>query len=312
MAANSLLLLRRTSPLRPVNWRWQLATELRAEHGSDGCAGQDEGVRAAAAIQNATAASSTAAVAARAITRLGPVADAYAFWETGDLAAKSELKKPDDWTPMYGPLTPQAIAMAEFEGFVLAGKSARTIARRTGLSEASVAWYESLWFDVRDRLKHTSWILANVIGTLHQGTIGTLLPALIRSYGFQSRSARIVSAVAGGFDTQMTRNAAKSPESFFAADAMFAGALKANLAIRLMPLGDRRTYARMVELHQEATRISADVAAGSGSDAENKLRAAVTELGSQIRFKYGKAPPIEAAAARLIKLQPHAPAEDVG
>jgi hypothetical protein len=194
--------------------------------------------------------------------------------------------------------------MAELEAYILAGKSHERIAARTGLSADAVAWYEALWFDVRDRLKYTSWVLANVIGSLHQGTIATLLPALIRSYGYHSRSTRVIAAVASGFDRRTAAIAASDPDKFFAADATFAGALKANLAIRLLPLQDRRTYARAIELHQEATRIAADTAAHAGGDAENKLRAAVQELGQRMKFQYAKAPPPEQAEARLLRLRP--------
>lgn len=297
--------------MRPVDWRWQLACDLR-NNDSAALADQDIWVRTAAALQSAMDPGRSRAEADRLIAGLDPAAaDAYGFWQLADQAAHQPTVTDPEYVRTYGPLTPRAIAQAELEALILADRKPATIAARTGLSVAAVNTYEALWFDVRDRLRCASWVLANVIGSLHQGSIGALLPALIRAYGYHTRSARIVAMVAGGFDPKLTRTAARSPETFFAQDALFAGALKANLAIRLMPLEDRRTYARMVELHQEATRIAAEGAVAAGDDDEHKLRAAVKTIGEQIKFRYGKAPPEDVSQVRLLKLT-QTPNEEVG
>lgn len=295
------LLLRESSPQRPPTWRWDLAGTLASAPQAELTA-QDDWVRTARRIQDENRSGATESAVAAAIASLGPVADAYAFWLNGRTAAAGTPNKPDDYTPVFGPLTPAALALAELEALVLADKKPASIAKHTGLSVPAVLWYERLWFDVRSRLKQRGWVANAVIGTLHQGNLGTLLPALIRAYGYFTKSARIVSALVSGFDARVARNAAQSPESFFAADAMAAGGMKAALAVRLMPLNDRRTHARVVELHQEATRIAADATALAGNDDENKLRAAVNVLTDRVKFKYGKAP---APATEPLKISAH-------
>src|SRR5438067_1928326 len=82
----------------------------------------------------------------------------------------------------------------------------------------------------RDRLDRPGWVAANVIGSLHHGSVAALLPALVRAYGYYTRSARIVRAAATGFDHAAARRAAReNPDRFFAADAVSAGGLKAAL-----------------------------------------------------------------------------------
>jgi hypothetical protein len=55
---------------------------------------------------------------------------------------------------------------------ILAGMDDATIAQETATLPATVAWYESLFFQVRDRLQHRDWITKHV-----------LLPAMARNDG---------------------------------------------------------------------------------------------------------------------------------
>lgn len=297
MDASPEFLLRPSSNLRPPSWRWQLALRVRTRTSPADRGAYDEYVRLACDIQEANTGTDAAAVGEE-IERLGPAADAYVFWLSGCTAASTKTTLLDEM-PIFGPLCPQALAVAELEALVLANKTPEFIAKRTGLTADAVRYYEGIWFDVRDRLKYKGWIAANVIGTLHQGTIGTLLPAIIRAYGYHTKKAQLVSTAVCGFDSKLSREAAANPQTFFAADAASAGGLKAALALRLMPLHERRTYARVVELHQEALRITADAAAAAGSDDENKLRAAVADFTANVKFNYGKAPP------EPLRLNPH-------
>ena len=288
MATCPLHLLRADSGLRPPTWRWDLARVLhdRRVNLPDVT---EPGVEMAAKLQAAAARGDPIAVA-EALAPLGAAADAYAFWLSGTTARAGPNVEQNGYVQEFGALNPPAMALAEIEALMLAGKSADLIARRTGLTPVAVRWYEALWFDVRDRLRNPGWVSTHVIGTLHQGTLGTLLPALVRAYGYYTKSARVVAAAVSGFDAPAARAAAQSPHTFFAADATSAGSLKAALAVRLMPLTDRRTHARVVELHQEATRISADAALAAGSADENKLRDAVAYFAKQIKMEYGRAP----------------------
>jgi hypothetical protein len=283
-----------------VTWRWETALYARARR--ENLDRHDDGVKAAAKLQLAAERAGPPDVETDG-TRYGPLADAYGFWLSGSTARAHGDDRTDPYVPLFGPLSAEALAVAQLEGLVLTGLKPEGISKRTGLSVPAVAWYERLWFDVRDRLKRRGWVATAVIGTLHQGSLGSLLPALVRAYGYYTKSPRVVEAVVSGFDGPATRSAARSPEAFFAADALAAGGLKAALAVRLMPLTDRRTHARVIELHQEATKIAADAALVAGSENENQLRDAIGKLQTSVQFRYGKAPP--GAAHGPLRLSAH-------
>jgi hypothetical protein len=219
------------------------------------------------------------------------VAQAYSFWVAGAVAcgvrSDGSSGQPDD-DRMYGPLSENALAVAELEALVLARKKPEHISKHTGLSASAVRWYEALWFDVRDRLCRPGWVSAQVIGSLHQGSVATLLPALVRAYGYYSKSTRTVRQAVTGFDPVAARQAARdNPDRFFAADAIAAGGLKAALAIRLMPLVDRKVYGRVIELHQEALRIQADTAEPTGGADQARWRESFAKLQSKIDLTFG-------------------------
>jgi hypothetical protein len=286
--------------MRPPAWRWALAGIVRHRTGDAGREQYDQYVQHACEMQENFQVASSDAVAYDAVARIGPeYADAYAFWSDGNTARARQLQVLEDKTAEFGSLTASAMAVAQLEALILANKTPESISKQVGLSPESVTVYEALWFDVRDRLKFPGWISNRVIGTIHQGTIGTLLPSLVRAYGYYTKKTKIVNAVCSGFDSVQSRQAASRVDTFFASDAISAGGMKAALAVRLMSLSDRRTYARVVELHQEASRLSAEVAAMSGNEDEIKLREAVARIGQVTKLHYGKSPPLQLPSTPL-------------
>lgn len=261
-----LLNLRPGSSFRPVTWRWQLAQQIRSGPPIRKKAYPDDQVRAAAEVQEGLEHYSTEEKI-RTLELYPSLGDAYAFWVSGSAAHASS-------GPGGGPLSSAAMAQAEMEGLILAGKKPDKIAAHVGMAPESVSWYEALWFDVRDRRKHPGWIAANVIGSLHHGTPTTLIPALVRAMGFYTRSARVVKSVAGAFDGISARQAGDDPSRFFAGDAVFSGRLKASLATRLYSL-DQKTYGRIIELHHEAVDLETKTRQLSGSEAEAKYKDAL-------------------------------------
>lgn len=261
--------LRPGSPFRPVTWRWQVAQEIRSGPPNRRRAFPDAQTRTAAEVQDGLE-RYTAADKLRALERVPDLADAYAFWVSGTAASASG-------GPTVGPLNPIALAQAELEAMVLAGKKPEKIAAHTGMSVGAVGWYEALWFDARSRRKHAGWIAANVIGSLHQGTVTALIPALIRAMGYYTRSMRIVKAVTSSFDARAARASGSDPSRFFAADAIFSGRLKASLATRLYQF-DPRTFARIIELHHEAVDLETKTRQVGGSENETKYLDAINNL----------------------------------
>lgn len=261
-----LLNLRPGSPFRPVTWRWQLAQQIRSGAPSRKKPYPDDKVRAAAEVQ-AGLEHYSVEEKVRTLDQYPALGDAYAFWVSGS-AARAETG------PGGGPLSSAAMAQAEMEGLILAGKKPEKIAAHVGMDPESVSWYESLWFDVRDRRKHPGWIATNVIGSLHYGTPTTLIPALVRAMGYYTRSSRVVKSVASAFDGVSARQAGNDPAQFFASDAVFSGRLKASLATRMYAL-DQKTYGRIIELHHEAVDLETKTKQLSGSETEAKYKDAL-------------------------------------
>lgn len=287
-----LFSLRPESALRPPDWRWDLARQLNDRRASkdDKAAHRDPSVTAAVKLQDIIDKGMTDAQRLAAYTSVDPdQADALVFHQrsaVAELAVPAEESK--DY-PMAGPLTADALARAQLEGLVLARKTPEFIAKRVGISSRAVEWYERWWFDVRDRLDRPGWVAAHVIGSLHQGSPALLLPALVRAYGYYTRSTRVVEAIAGAFDGPAARQAARDPAKFFAADAVSAGGLKAALAVRLMPL-TRKTYARVMELHHAAMGVAIKTGQTDESEAEKKYAVAARQLLDRADRKYREAP----------------------
>jgi len=307
-----------TSAMRPPAWRWELARLLTDRRvGRDPVIHADPDVTAAAHMQDLTAVDATTAGQVEAYLSVPQhQADAYVFHSRTRLAGDCDPPKPADPAlaedyPMHGPLTAEAMARAHLEALVLARKSPEAIAKHVGLTPEAVTQYERWWFDVRDRLPRTGWVAHRVIGSLHQGPPHILLPALVRAYGYYTRSTRVVQTVVGAFDPVQARAAGRDPARFFASDAVAAGGLKAALAVRLMPL-TRRTYARVMELHHQALEVATKAGQAGGTDEEQKYKTALGELFGKVDHRYRQAPvelpPVAAGPLpRLVEV-----AEDAG
>jgi hypothetical protein len=287
LSAVELFVQRPGHPLRPATWRWAAANYVRNRPPADPVTYQDEYCRAAGDLQEGLAGASSDELRAALLFKAGAAADAYVFWISASTAEGNP--HPDDCRdyPMAGAITAPALAKAELEALILAGKPVEKIARHVGLDPETVRWYERLWFDVRDRLRRPGWVAQAVIGSLHQGSPAALLPALVRAYGYYTKSARLVKAVVAAFDAPAARKAARDPARFFMADAAHASGLKAALAARLLPL-DRRTYARVVELHHEALDLEAKAQLTGSSAAESTYLDAVNRLSGALAHGYGE------------------------
>lgn len=294
ISAFTVTTFRPTHPLRAPAWRWAAAKWVRDGAPANPRTAPDDHVKAAAQFQRVMA-EGNEAQRAREYERSPDLTEAFHYHQWGTLASEEavavdggDARDPYSAT-CFGPLTAPAMALAELEALILAGKPAAKIAVHTGLSVGAVGWYERLWFDVRDRLNRAGWVAANVIGSLHQGTVGALLPALVRAYGYYTKKARIVRAVVAAFDAPAARAAAEDPARFFLADAASAGGMKAALAVRLLPL-NKRTYARVVELHHQAIEVDAKAKLTDASTDEAKFRQAAELLAGRIDKRYGAAP----------------------
>lgn len=308
-----VLIERPTHPLRPPDWRWQLAAAVHEMSPNDQdriVPRLDPLVAVAYDVQTHTRATQTDTQRAQLWANADPAAaDAFDFW-TAATTSRAQPAGRGAWD--LGPLGPEPLAMAALDGLILAGRPAEKCGRYVGLSAAAVGWYEAWWFDVRGRLRSPGWVAANVIGSLHQGEVTTLLPALIRAYGYYTRSARVVKTAASGFDAAVAHRAGRDVGRFFAADAAAAGALKAALVARMLPVHDPRTFARVIELHHEALDVEVKARQFGGSEDAARLKAAADVLVGRIETGYGAAPVDDDDVRRLPRLVQAADAPEDG
>jgi hypothetical protein len=281
-AAFDILACRPGHPQRPPDWRWRLA-RLVLDNSRLPLPAPDHATTQAMRLLSAYNDASTEATKAEVLLKVPDAADAFAFWAAGTVGG---VAPPATAAPDGTLLADDAMARAGLEALILARQRPETVAKTVGLTAAAVRWYEAFFFDVRDRLGRPGWVAARVIGPLYHGVPAVLLPALVRAYGYYSRSGRVVRAVVGAFDAASSRAAAAAdPARFFAADAVAAGGLKAALATRLAPF-DARTYARMIELHHEAVDLETR-AKPVGGAIEESYKAALAALASGLEYSYG-------------------------
>ena len=129
-ASSDLFTLRSDSPLRPADWRWQLASVLAGHPEAPRRYFRDRHVVAACKFLRSRESSPAAPIAAK--------------WQP--LAAALDLYQSD------------AMNRAVLEARILAGEDTPTIARKCGLDAAVIDTYHDVFFDVRSVLGCTSLI----------------------------------------------------------------------------------------------------------------------------------------------------------
>lgn len=302
MTPSSLLALRPDHPFRPPDWRWELA-RLRREGAVPRylSAVADPAVNHAETIQNGFDAAASVGDASAALNAVGPdAALAASFWlHTGAPEQPSDPPPPPPGPPAQGgpparraaqpPAHDLSLERPALEAYVLAGKPLEKIGPAFGLTPAAVRWYETFWFDVRTRRRQEMWVASNVIGPLHEGPPAVILPRLVRAYGYYTGSTRLVKALVSSFDRGSAASAARDPANFFGRDARAAINMKAALAARMMPLTDR-TYARVLEVHQEVADLELKAREAVGTASENTYKEAAAALFGRVRAEYGKVP----------------------
>lgn len=275
---------------RPPDWRWQLAGYLHDRPTFVGPEIEDEGVIKAMLIQNAYRDHQSSEELAEMLRSGGPYIDAYTFWQETSLGLASQPAPPDDKAE-FKPLVSHAIDKAELEGMILTGKPIDEICEYAPLKGETLRCYEELFFDVRDRLKLSTWISNTVIGPLHQSSPFAAIPNLIRAYGYQSKSLTVVRQVAETFSAAVLAKIAveEEPDRYFDEDFRSNGSMKAALASRMRPF-NRYTYEKIMDVHNETREIDFKLRTGQGIKDEAELREAVRIFHKQLDIGYGEEP----------------------
>lgn len=135
----------RYNPLRPPNWRWQAMSERAAQGVFRMPRSQGDAVfRKLGGYLKKRAAGDS-------IEKLQQY-EPHMFWTM-------YLHEAED--PEFAPLRD------ELEARVLANETPEQIAKRINLHPKTIMHYEDIFFDIRSRLKYTSYILHYVIGNIH-------------------------------------------------------------------------------------------------------------------------------------------------
>lgn len=289
----SILRNRGRHPHRDVNWRWLLAGYISDHRNFGGPELDDHAVVAAQLIQSAYKDHQSEEELAEMLRSGGEYVEAYTFWHT---AKSMEFGGIDPLTIPEGKaefktVTPKSIEMAALEGMILTGAADDKIITPAGISPDGIRSYEELFFDVRSRLRNSSWIASAVVGTLHQSSPLMMIPALIRAYGYQSKSLDLVRQVAETFETELLSRAAveEEPNRFFELDRRSTNAMRSAMTARMRPY-NRYTYKEILESHNETAELDAKLKQNMGAQSEQDLRDAVNMLRQAMQTGYREAP----------------------
>jgi hypothetical protein len=133
---------RKSSPLRPVDWRWRRASAIMEAGRTPDRFSEDKLVAAAWKFINLMSdVDSPWEYVTKCIFNQS-LADAYAIYSQPD-----------------GRLT-----RWELEARILAREDISTISKHMSLSKKVIKWFESLFFNVSDRLDNASWIVHHAMG----------------------------------------------------------------------------------------------------------------------------------------------------
>lgn len=140
--ASELVNLRKSSPLRPVDWRWRRALILQSMSKEPNRFSDDKFVLAAFKYSKL----------------LDKVEDSW------DYVAKNLANEAlCDAHQIYS--VPDAkLIKWELEARILAKEDINSISSKLCLSTKTIKWYESLFFNVLDRIANQSWIIHAAIG----------------------------------------------------------------------------------------------------------------------------------------------------
>jgi hypothetical protein len=234
--------LRKNSPMRSPDWRWRKATALVSADKRPDRFSDDKIVHAA-----------------------------YKFFKILD-------KIEDPWEYCSKCIHNQELAEAheiytqpeakmlkwELEARLLARLNAKEISDITGLSKKTVKWYESLFYNVVDRLDNTSWILHFAIGkSVFFGASERDMDILWKLYGYLYGSTKLDWIIHHRADEDANRWAYKE---------ISANMLRKNLQSSKIVAANSWNQLQMLQLHQKEQEISVAAASHDGhGDNKNVL-----------------------------------------
>jgi hypothetical protein len=220
--------LRKTSPVRPVDWRWRRANALFDNKKQPDRFNDDKFVQAAwkfARLLNKVENSWEYCIKCLPNEAL---ADAY------ELYTQPEAK----------------IMRWELEARILARTDIVTITEISGLSAKCIKWYESLFFNVSDRLDNSSWIMNFAIGKgAFFGASERDLDVLWKVYAYLYGPSKL---------EWLINNRADAEINIWASEEISSNLLRKNLHSSKIVAPNSWNQLQLLQLHQKEQEIASE------------------------------------------------------
>ncbi len=231
-------------PLRPTDWRWERARVIR-ESGNKfkSKRKEDNWVRAAYKFQKDLEACRSDYDKYELMERYPDIYFAYAIRGNDD---KKTLT-----------------VRSEIEARLLANESNETLADRCGCTAGTVECFEKLFFNVREKLKNTTYILHQALGpAIYKGLHEREHDLLWKLYGYFCGSY-VIDALTTTFTKSDKPDSKEQVDALFIDDTKQVMRRKAAIAARTVGVNEF-TQLRLLEIYAQFLEIEKD-ADGSGS-----------------------------------------------
>jgi hypothetical protein len=264
-------------PYRPANWRWERSRFLQ-QHGraTPNREKDDEWVHKACYLRHYLSKAASDIDRCRAVQAAGDLGIAYDLWDE-EIAPTSE---PGVTPPRVSPSARVVSAMRhELEARILTGAPLADIAKAMCISPGGIKAYETVFFNVLDRLESSAYIAHQAIGPGLQGGQGSV-EAAWKIIGWSTRNPRLLDEIITGCRRNPPGSESTLDDVYaFAAQNMdLSCMIKSMLAARMMTIDDK-TSGRLLAMQRKLVTAHTDESRKDPTEelAEN-LRAAFAAL----------------------------------
>lgn len=257
------LVLHRSHPYRPPDWRWQRATNIKEGKSKLHKTRDDKMILEATKFQ--TALSKCRDDEAR-FKLFDEMRDIYLAYELRD--EKRELED----TYSAGRSHP---CRYEIEARLLAAESYESIASKVFATTAAIELFAALFFDVADRLTSSSYVINTVLGPqVHRGLTEKNYDIIWKLFGYWWGPQAIDSLITK-FSTGKQQVTAASINSLWKQFTRDSLTMKSGLASLLMPVN---TFNQLQILETDARYKEVEIATESVSNVESGIVMNISEM----------------------------------
>lgn len=232
---------RKASPVRPVDWRWRRAVALFNSKRNPDRFEDDKYVQAAWKFSSL----------------LNKIEDPWEYY------AKCLSNQPlADAYEIY--TQPEAKIMRwELEARILAQGDIGSISEMSNLSPKCIKWYESLFFNVIDRIKNNSWIMHFAIGkSAFFGASERDLDVMWKLYGYLYGSEKLEWLIYNKADPEVNK---------WAYNEITSNLLRKNLHSSKIVAPNSWNQLQLLQMHQKEQELAAGTAGAASTGDGNVL-----------------------------------------